>query len=73
MIGFSQVSNGLSLLGVGVDNLAVEAPTFYNGPVYRTQFDKFLLTILSIYPILIIEHLFGIVYHERGLKLYVKE
>ena len=30
MIGFSQVSNGLSLLGVGVDNLAVEAPTFSN-------------------------------------------
>ena len=27
------------------------------------------MTILKIYPILFIEHLFGIVYHERGLKI----
>ena len=36
-------------------------------PIYRTQFDKILLTVLNISFILIIEHLFGIVIME-GVK-----
>ena len=63
MIGFNQVSNGLSLRGVGVDSLATEALTLfkcqYLHPFYWTYFDKFLLTILNISPILNIEQLFG--------------
>ena len=73
MIGCSQVSNGLSLLGVGVVNLAVEAPTFYNGPVYRTQFDEFLLTILNISPILVLEQLFCYRYHRGGNNMLRKK
>lgn len=44
--------------GVGVSSLATSAPTLSNGPVYWTDFDKILLTILNISPILDLEHMF---------------
>ena len=54
--------------------MATEAPTFFYriGTIYRTQFDKILLTILKIYPILFLEHLFGIVLLERGIGIMSK-
>lgn len=45
--------------GVGVSSLATSAPTLSNGPVYWTDFDKILLTILNISPILDLEHMFA--------------
>ena len=59
--------------GVGVSSLATSAPTLSMCPFKRTDFDRFLLTILNVFSILVLEHLFGIVYHERGLELYDKE
>ena len=51
--------------GVGVDSLATEAPTF-NCPIKRTDFDKFLLTIQNISPILVLEQMFA--FTEGGIK-----
>ena len=46
--------------------------TSFLRPIKRTQFDKILLTVLNISPILIIEHLFGYRYRKRGIKMLRK-
>lgn len=57
--------------GVGVSSLATSAPTLlksFASLFYWTDFDKILLTIQNISPILILEHLFVIVSCGRGLE-----
>lgn len=73
MIGFNQVSNGLSFPVWGRTTWRFDAPTF---KIYyhqnATASDKLLLTIQNNLCIIKLEHSFGIVYHERGLKCMSK-
>ena len=41
-------------------------------PFYWTQFDKILLTVLKILPIIILEHPFGYRWFKRGIKMLRK-
>jgi hypothetical protein len=59
--------------GCGGKQFGDQRPHIFNSPIKWTKFDKILLTILNVLRILILEQLFGIVYHERGLGLYDKE
>jgi hypothetical protein len=49
-----------------VSSLATSAPTFINCRHDTTSLDKGVLTILKVLGIIVLEHLFGIVSHERG-------
>ena len=46
--------------------MAVDAPTFSWCPIYWTYFDKFLLTVLIISPILNLEHSF-VLWFAKGV------
>ena len=52
--------------GVGVVSLAASPPHSFNCLVNTTEIDKWLLTILKNLDIIFVEHVFGIVHHERG-------
>ena len=54
--------------GVGVSSLATSASTLLICPFKRTDFYKFLLTILNVFSILELEHLFYCCVCERGAE-----
>ena len=74
MIGYTQVGNNLSSRVWGWTTWRFGCPHIQ---IYcllnMTVIDNLVLTIQKILGIIILEHMFGIVYHERGLKLYDKE
>ena len=57
------------ILGVGVVVWWLALPHSSLCPVYWTYFDKILLTIQNVSPILFIEHLFAIGCYGRGRVL----